>query len=213
MKDKGIVYGFIGAIGSGKSYRLDQLKRANTIKGIKTLDGDFSDGIRETLAFILTGKAAKMDINSDSYSYWKNNGQVITTPTNPLTDTPYASMVTGRQLLQRCGEYIKTLAGPAVWADWTAKRITEEWVKLDEFDAYTADIAFGSVRFAEEVVAILNVGKMMSKDVKFIFCDYKSPRYEINDHVSENFARYFINKGFKDGDNITAELINIVARY
>lgn len=71
MKDKGIVYGFIGAIGSGKSYRLDQLKRANTIKGIKTLDGDFSDGIRETLAFILTGKAAKMDINSDSYSYWK----------------------------------------------------------------------------------------------------------------------------------------------
>ena len=46
-----------------------------------------------------------------------------------------------------------------------------------------------------------------------MLCDYKSHRYEINDQVSENFARYFINKGFKDGDNITAELINIVTRY
>ena len=44
---------------------------------------------------------------------------------------------------------------------------------------------------------------VIEKEVEIIFCNFKSGKYELNDHVSEDFARYFLNKGCKDGENIT----------
>lgn len=202
--DKGIVYGLVGVIGSGKSYRAEQLCADAVVDERKVIMGDFSDGIRQTVMNILAGEDVPIDVNSREYLYWKNNDFTVHIPGR-------ADMtVNGRLLLQRTGEFLKQLAGPAVWANWTGKQVTKKWIDLPNKESYRADIVFGSVRFLEEVETVFRVGKMTSKQVKFIFCNYRSDTYELNDHVSEALARRFVERGFKDGDDITSQLHQIL---
>jgi hypothetical protein len=111
--------------------------------------------------------------------------------------------VEGRELLQRTGEYLKSLAGEDVWARWTANAVTNSWAKMSEEDALMCDIVFGSLRFDCEAEAIFKVAEATGKEVQIYFCDYHSDSYELNDHVSEKFAQYFLSLGCKDGDDIT----------
>ena len=43
----------------------------------------------------------------------------------------------------------------------------------------------------------------------FIFCNYLSDRYELNDHPSEALARRFVEMGYKDGMDITSEIVRM----
>lgn len=203
--DRGVVYGLVGVIGSGKSYRGAKLYESSIAENRDVIVGDFSDGIRETVMNILAGRNIPIDVNSREYLYWKNKEFEVHLPGQPDEN------ITGRLLLKRTGEFLKQLAGQSVWADFTAKKITEEWTKLNDFRAFRANIIFGSLRFPEEAEALFKIAKMTSKSPRIIFCDYRSPYYELNDHISEKLAQHFVrDDNFSDGDIITEEVQNLL---
>lgn len=203
MSLKGKIYGIVGVIGSGKTYRAEQLQVDAACEERPMILGDFSEGIRQTLMNIFTGRNRGVQLDSSVYAGWKNAQQSILLPTSGNGLLPDIVKVTGREMLQRTGEYLKTLAGEDVWARWTANAVTNSWAKMSEEDAEICDIVFGSLRFDCEAEAIFKVAEATGKEVKIYFCDYHSDSYELNDHVSEKFAQYFLSLGCKDGDDIT----------
>lgn len=203
MSHKGKIYGIVGVIGSGKTYRAEQLQYDAAVEERPMILGDFSEGIRQTLMNIFTGRNRGVQLDSSVYAGWKNSQQSILLPTSGNGLLPDTVKVTGREMLQRTGEYLKTLAGEDVWARWTSLDIIRRWADLPVEQAHACDIVFGSLRFDCEAEALFQVAASTSKEVEIIFCNFKSDKYELNDHVSEDFARYFLNKGCKDGENIT----------
>jgi hypothetical protein len=203
MSRKGKIYGLVGVIGSGKTYRAEQLQVDAACAERPMIMGDFSEGIRQTLMNIFTGHGRGILLDSSVYSGWKNLTQIIMLPTSGNGLLPDSVKVNGRHLLQRTGEYIKTLAGEDVWARWTANDITDKWTQMPVEEMETCDIVFGSLRFDCEAEALFRVAEITGKKVEIFFCNFKSDKYELNDHVSENFARYFLDKGCEDGEDIT----------
>lgn len=206
MNRKGKIYGLVGVIGSGKSYHAELMEVDAACEERPMIIGDFSEGIRRTLMEIFVGENKRIDCTSKEYANWKQLSSSVFIPFKPKTDGPNildTSLVDGRDLLQRTGEYLKKLAGEDVWARWTANYVTNIWAKMSEDKAYECDIVFGSLRFDYEAEAIFKVAELTGKEVKILFCDYHSETYELNDHISEKFAQYFISLGCKDGDDIT----------
>lgn len=206
MNRKGKIYGLVGVIGSGKSYNAEALMVGAACEERPMIMGDFSEGIRRTLMEILVGKDKRIDCTSKEYADWKRLSSSVFIPFKPEADGPNileTTLVDGRELLQRTGEYLKSLAGEDVWARWTANAVTNSWAKMSEEDAEICDIVFGSLRFDCEAEAIFKVAEATGKEVKIYFCDYHSDSYELNDHASEKFAQYFLSLGCKDGDDIT----------
>lgn len=202
--DSGKIYGFVGVIGSGKSYNAEKIVKESI--GRKVIYGDFSEGIRDTVIKILTGNATKIDCTSQFYSWWKQ--QKFTVPLPFIKNN--CEIVTGRQLLQRTGEHLKYLAGEDIWARYTTNYVVKQWLSLSKKEAEECNVIFGSLRFACEAKSLFEVSKILEKEVKIIFCDYHSPTYEINDHVSEHFAQFFLNQGCKDGQDITQKVKELV---
>jgi len=206
MNPKGKVYGLVGVIGSGKSYRAEMLCADAATENRRMIMGDFSEGIRQTLMNIFAGQNIQIDVNGADYDEWKKMDFDIPLPIHvPFTrerDLAYAT-VSGRELLCNAGEYLKKLAGQDVWARWTLSAVMQRFYQLAQYPALDADLVFGSVRFDCEAKAVLQAAQTTGKDVEFIFCNYKSERYALTDHESERYARYFLDKGCQDGDNIT----------
>lgn len=203
MSHKGKIYGLVGVIGGGKSYRAEQLQVDAACAERPMIMGDFSEGIRQTLMNIFTGNNRGIQLDGSVYAQWKEMPQSIFVPTSGNGVLPDSYLVSGRQMLQRTGEFLKTLAGKDVWARWTSLDVICRWADLPVEQAHACDIVFGSLRFDCEAEALFQVAASTSKEVEIIFCDFKSDRYEINDHVSEHFAQYFLHKGCQDGEDIT----------
>lgn len=207
---KGKIYGFVGVIGGGKSYRADKLIQQCKAEGRTVVMGDFSEGIRRFAMGMLAGVPRPIDILSKEYSDWKN--EEFDMPL-PFADQKKVTL-TGRQILKNIGEGFKEAFGPAIWAGWTENYIVDTLNKIgpdmteEEGDALT--IVFGSVRFPVEAQVLFNLAEQMGREVEIIFCDYKSSVYELFPHVSEKFAQRFIEMGYNDGDNITEEVRKIV---
>lgn len=199
MNRKGKIYGLVGVIGSGKSYNAEALMVGAACEERPMIMGDFSEGIRRTLMTQFTGISQPIDVTGEAYLEWKRDVQVIGVP----IPGNIWHKVRGRDLLQRTGEWVKTLAGEDVWARWTANYVTNIWAKMSEGEAHDCDIVFGSLRFDCEAKALFKVAEATGKEVEIIFCDFHSDTYELNDHISEKFAQYFISLGCKDGDDIT----------
>lgn len=209
MNRKGKIYGLVGVIGSGKSYNAEKLMADAACEERPMIMGDFSEGIRRTLMEILIGEDRRIDCTSEEYADWKRLSNSVFIPFKPEANSPKilgTTLVNGRNLLQRTGEFLKKLAGEDVWARWTANYVVNLWAKMSESDAYDCDIVFGSLRFDCEAEALFKVAETTGKEVKIIFCDFHSGSYELNNHISEKFARYFLSLGCKDGEDIT-ELI------
>lgn len=203
MSRKGKIYGLVGIIGSGKTYRAEQLQVDAACAERPMIMGDFSEGIRQTLMNIFTGSNRGIQLDGVIYARWKATPQSIFVPTFGNGVLPDSYLVSGRQMLQRTGEFLKTLAGEDVWARWTANDITDKWAQMSVEEMETCDIVFGSLRFDCEAEALFRVAEITGKKVEIVFCNFKSDKYELNDHVSENFARYFLDKGCEDGEDIT----------
>lgn len=206
MSLKGKIYGLVGVIGSGKSYRAEEFISDAACAKRPLIMGDFSEGIRETLMNILTGESKKIDCNSEAYAMWKRFHSGICLPfleEGVPYKTLFTEKVSGRELLTRTGEYLKKVFGPHIWARWTENFVFDCWNKMSDEDADACDIVFGSLRFDCEAEAIFRVAEWAGKEVKIYFCDYHSDAYELSDHVSEKFAQYFLSLGCKDGDDIT----------
>jgi hypothetical protein len=81
-------------------------------------------------------------------------------------------------------------------------RTHSKWCVVDD-----TVFSFGGVNLYEEALGnidyMFKVAEATGKEVKIYFCDYHSDSYELNDHISEKFAQYFLSLGCKDGDDIT----------
>lgn len=205
MSHKGKIYGLVGVIGGGKSYRAEQLQVDAACAERPMIMGDFSEGIRQTLMNIFLGKNKEVYLNGNAYKKWKETDMELFLPFfEPFGKENLATTnLNGRELLQHTGEFLKTLAGEDVWARWTSLDVLRKWVVLPDEQAHACDIVFGSLRFDCEAEALFQVAASTNKEVEIIFCNFKSDRYEIANHVSEHFAQYFLHKGCQDGENIT----------
>lgn len=210
MKDSGKIYGFVGVIGSGKSYRADQLLEKCKAEGRTVVMGDFSEGIRRFAMGILTGNPQYVDILSKEYSDWKNSSFVVPLPLKDCGEV----VLTGRQILKNIGEGFKQAFGPDIWAGWTENHVIDLISKIapDMTDRELNDmtVLFGSIRFPYEAAVLFRLAEQLHREVEIIFCNYKSPVYELSHHISEEFARKFLEMGYNDGDNIAEEVRKIV---
>lgn len=199
------VYGFIGVIGSGKSFTANNYMQKSTNAGRKVIMVDFSDAIREFVRFIIAGTGGTVNILSKEYSIWKKLENKIYLPEKDKfnLDILNSKSVSGRELLQRVGEGLKQFAGDDIWAKTATKRVLDFFSGMPKNEISKCDVIFGSLRFLYEAEELFKIASKMEKEVEIIFCDYHSDVYEINNHESEKLAQRLIDAGCKNGDNVT----------
>ena len=101
---------------------------------------------------------------------------------------PFNKELTGRQFLQNLGTEGIRKRDPDFWARITKQKIQK---LLDEGKKV---VTTGS-RFLNEVKVLSELG------AQFIFCNYKSDRYDDkNTHESEALAQSLLKRGYKDQD-------------
>lgn len=183
---------FIGVIGSGKDYRANLLVDQGNCDRV-----DFKDGL-----ISLASDIAGYDIRKD-YDWFKHHVVGVHRSSNPLLDgmlhsewkellAKHPDLMTGRRLLTRLG------------TEGMRKRDSNYWVKqflqsADEAVKKNRIVANADCRFMNEVSAIKNTDRSSS----FIFCNYKSPRYDKNlDHASEKLAQALLSLNLEDGQQI-----------
>ena len=205
-RNEGKIYGFVGVTGSGKDYNVGLLKDLDSASKRPILTGDFSEGIRHTVMSILLPRGEVMTIDPESQAYrdWKNSEIQIPIPVGE--DYLYCSKITGREILQNVGEGLKAMFGNNIWANWTSNYLLRHWLMLPEVEKMRADVVFGSIRFDCEAEEVFKIAGIMKKTVEIYLCDYHSKFYKVLDYKSEDFAKYFLGLGYKDGDNITDEV-------
>lgn len=172
----------IGAIGSGKDFTCKKLKSL----GFSQVD--FKDAMLEAVWTLLNWQP-------------KNQKEYETFKVSTFSNSFFNISFTGRQLLERFGtECIrKSLNLESLWVDkWKefAGSLLEGFKK----------VSVGDCRFKNEVEGIISLGETLNKRVGFIFCDFKSTRYDNSgNHPSRLLAQYLVSLGYKDQDIIEAE--------
>lgn len=212
------IYAFVGVIGSGKSHRLEQMKKEYNGDGQVVITADFSDGIRDLTRQIFGYSSEFGDVNSEEYRDWKDN--VVCEFSEITPHGVVEDKMKGRDILCRIGEGVKNIAGVDVWARYTTIRIYNQVCRQQfrsDVRVNGVRVLIGSVRFESEVQSIFQLYRdLMDKaqlepQIHFIFCDYHSPSYDATSHhISEALAQAVIGLGrYKDGDDIT-EIVNYV---
>ena len=197
----GMIYGFIGPIGGGKTYQLELLRKRNKEILCPFITGDFSDGIRQTVLNLFGCDGLKINASSGYYLEWKNKEQLFDIP---IGDYGRRVPIKGRELLKNIGEGLKDLAGQDVWARWTLSDICKQYQSLpNDNRKQECDVAFGSIRFKDEAQVVFNASEMLEKQVKLIFCNFHEVKYDPDVHVSESLAHKLISLGYKDEDDVT----------
>lgn len=190
MNSKKLI-GYIGVIGSGKDYRcLNELKKGNSFKF------DFSDGVRE-LTF---GFLGMKPLSGEEYEKWKIKE-------HNLSINEKSEKIQGRKFLENVGITMRKYKND-FWAKYCYKKIYEFFLH-----DYGEIAIVNAIRYIEEAECAFLAAKLNHVKCQFIFCDYHSNRYEIRDNDSEKFAQSFIDKGFKDGDDITKEVLRLIKDY
>ena len=182
---------FLGVIGSGKSFRSQQL----VDQGYEKIS--VADPMRETLWKILGWKPQ----TDEEYQAFKRYN---------LLDVPQFHHITGRSVLQNIGETFKDLFGRDYWAKTWYKAVIRRYMYIP-WEELNQNIVCDDVRFPEEVNEALRM-KEDGNEVDFIFCDYNSDRYNpSNVHISERYAQAILalNK-YKDGDAIDIKDLKII---
>lgn len=200
-----MIYGMIGVAGSGKGHRQLEL----VAKGAVALD--FKDALIEMCEDIL-GFPIK-----DHYEFFKQVVVGMSYPPPPGGWTPeamavtkaisdgllisYPHLITGRVLLQRVGTEVQRKRNPHYWCDaWEKKAL--------DILASGKDVVCSDCRFSNEMDTIRKlglryVGKNVGDTYRFIFCDYKSERYNATmNHESEKMAQEYLAAGLIDGQEI-----------
>lgn len=210
------IYAFVGVIGSGKSYRLEQMKNSFNGQGQISLVGDFSDGIRDLVKNIFGYNDNFGDVNSSIYRRWKDGVVCQTSVAFPEINS---KLLTGREILRNVGESVKLVAGEDVWAKYTIKTLRDRiqaQVFRSDVCVKEIQVLIGSVRFRHEARAVFDLYEQLLPrwgqslfypDVHFILCDYHSKDYNADSsHISEAFAQTIINdpvERYRDGDDVS----------
>ena len=192
-----MITAFIGVKGSGKDHRKQQLVAAGAV-GL-----DFKDALLD-----MASDLAGFDVR-ESYDYFKETVVGMTAPGTPLHKSmqrqpahwltkeilaDYPEIMTGRRLLQRLGTDVMRKRNPDYWANLFIERAI---VLANE----GKDIVCADCRFPNEMETLEAIAETTNTPIKFVFCDYRSPRYDANDpHESEAMAQAYLRLGCKDGD-------------
>lgn len=175
---------YIGVIGSGKDYRADRYVSENP-GSVKLA---FADPLREIVWDILEWKPSSDKEYQEFKSLVFRSG-IVTFP-----------LFNGRNILTGLGEAIKK-HDPYFFANRFVQRVSE----LEE-EGYTT-VVCSDLRFPVELEAIFD--NEMFETSEFIFCDYRSDRYNPSfDDISERMAQSLFEYGLKDGDVIPLDIIH-----
>lgn len=180
---------FCGVIGSGKDYQSNKLQ-----KETGGLVFDFSDGVRELLF-----KFLGVDPPKDEREY--NKFKETTHYSFLMNNTLYHAK--GRDLLENVGATMREY-NSEFWIDYCERRM-ELAIKNNLSDTFIVN----SVRYINEAHRLFDLAKEFDMDIKFIFCNHKSDRYEIRNHESEKLAQKLLSYNLIDGQDITEILKTI----
>lgn len=182
-----MITSFIGVIGSGKDYHAEQLAESGALRV------DFKDGLLDMASDI-----AGYNVRED-YEWFKENIVGVKRPPNRFQEAfiytdkrqifvENPELMTGRRLLQRLG------------TDTMRKRDEDYWVnQFISAVGFHENVVNADCRFRNEV----NIIYKLDPQAKFIFCDYRSSRYDpTSTHPSEHLAQCLLEQGLKDGDAI-----------
>ena len=201
MKSKGLIYGFIGPAGGGKTYNLNKVRELANEEQRDFIEGDFSDGIRQTLLQMFGIENKAVDLSSNAYLAWKDADVPFVVP---VGDSLVEGKIKGRELLKNIGENLKYLGGDKIWAKWTGNDIIHKYFELaSEGKRNESIIAFGSVRFEPEIRMLFSIADIINKEVKIVFCNHFNTEFNPRVHISENLAHQLILRNAKDGDDVT----------
>ena len=177
------IVAFVGNAGSGKSYQSYLL----TQKGYNELA--FADVLRK-IAF--TSLGIKFDDGMKNYDYMKTHNVISVN----LTETHVINS-TFRQFLEKLGSEGIRKYDNDFWCKGLIKEIQENNFKK---------VCISDMRFLNEYKYIKKFSEENNYKFKVIFCDYHSDRYDYNNqHVSARLANYFVDKGYKDLQELTDE--------
>lgn len=180
----------IGVNGSGKDYFLGEIKKK--LKGY-TFHYDFSDGVREyTFAFLGYTPLFK------DYEAFKINQFNIC-----------GKIKTGREFLDNVGGKMREFDSN-FWVNHTINK-----AKRDYQEYKVSNFIFGSCRYINEAIGILNLrdelNKVESVNLKFYFCDYRSNKY--NDTPKEyQKLSLLLRDEYKctDGEDVTELILKLI---
>jgi len=194
-----MIVSFIGVIGTGKNFR----QALYAEQGFVPLD--FKDSL-----LYMASDLVGYDVRTN-YEYFKYNLVGLTVPAaadhramqrqpaHQVTDkilTDYPSAMTGRLLLQRLGTEVMRKRNPDYW--------TSAWYDAARVHLLAGkSIAVADCRFYNEVEQIKRTASIFKTEAKFIFCDYRSSRYNATmKHESERMAQELLALGYKDGQEL-----------
>jgi len=190
------IYAFIGVSGSGKDYQKDLIKE----KSSNVIELDFSDGVREFTFSFLGVKPP----NKPAYEKFKER-------LNTIDSGDKLKIMSGRDFLDNVGKKMRNY-DPDFWADYTFSMALKKYRGLPEIKDHV--FCFGSCRYKNEVEVVIEFFKFVKDsegecDIKFIFCDYKSPKYDDRPLEYQQLALLLREEGCQDGDDITIRIFNL----
>lgn len=180
---------YLGVQGSGKDFSANKLIKQGYVKVA------FADALRD-MAWDVLGWTPQ---NDHSYEWFKRlpiDKRVYINDTEEhklkllaIQSISIKEDITGRQFLQNLGVAMRS-RDPNFWvmvAVSKIQKILEEGERVVVTDA----------RFDNEIQSLKSLGS------KFIFCDYRSSRYNATDtHESEALAQRLLAEGYKDGQEV-----------
>jgi hypothetical protein len=189
-KKKQVIIGYCGAIGSGKSTRANRLVTSSAY-----VNKNFADTLRKLAWSILNWQPA----NEEEYEKFKLTPVAVLYIFKTVSPKAYLTRLlfnlacyvfsytqTGRDLLQRLGNEAREKIHQDVWVlAWETSILEANHVVVSD------------VRYPNEIIKIILLGG------RIIFCNYKSPRYKLDNHASEAIAVELVGKGFLDGEDVT----------
>lgn len=176
----------IGVIGSGKDHQASLLEK----QGFKIFG--FSDGVRDFASKFLGISFEEINYEEFKLQYFEVQGRYFT----------------GRNILENVAQEMKLYFGDDFWAKHTKEKA---YIYISQTQTIKEpDICFKDCRYPKEAYEAWELARITNQEIRFVFRNYISKRYEIRDHDSEYFAQRFLNMGFKDGDDITSVVKNIL---
>lgn len=199
---------YIGVIGSGKDYQAKRYISENP----NTLHINFADELRE-MAWDILGWRPNTNEEYEDFKQ-SNMCQYVEADKGYCLANIARIDFTGREFLQRLGTEALRKRDADFWANcW--KR------KVNKAIAQGYDVVCSDLRFTNELECALSLKisdnpanhDYVSLTPDFIFCDYKSERYDdTNTHESEKLAQHLLDCDFMNGDRITDEFLKGVIK-
>ena len=185
------VYAYIGVIGSGKDFNAKAKAEELDCKIF-----DFSDGVRDFTWGFLGYKPA----NESDYIEFKRSKNCLVFNCN---DFKKDMCITGRKFLENVGFMMRSY-DKNFWVNYCVRN-AEKYV-----DSTDNNVVFNAVRYINEAAGVRQLAAVQGYELHFIFCNYRSERYEIRNDDSELFAQKILMQGFPHGTDITDFVIEMI---